>query len=56
MGIPYRLAWWLVFVLMASPLLWLMMLAYTGGLGANPIEFITRYLGDWALRSLLLAH
>lgn len=55
MVISYRSAWWLVFALMASPLLWLMMLAYMGGLGANPIEFITRYLGDWALRSLLVA-
>lgn len=55
MIISYRLAWWLVFALMASPLLWLIMLAYMGGLGANPIEFITRYLGDWALRSLLVA-
>ena len=55
MAISYRLAWWLVFALMASPLVWLMALAFTGGLGANPIEFITRYLGDWALRSLLVA-
>ena len=55
MVIPYRLAWWLVFALMASPLAWLTVIAFTGGLGANPIEFITRYLGDWALRSLLAA-
>lgn len=40
---------------MAAPLVWLVGLAFTGGLGANPIEFLTRYLGDWALRSLLVA-
>jgi len=51
----YRLLWWLVFVLMATPLLQLGVYAFTGGLGANPIQFITRHLGDWALRSLLVA-
>lgn len=51
----YRITWWLVFVAMAAPLAWLIGLAFSGGLGANPIEFITRYLGDWALRALLVA-
>ena len=40
---------------MAAPLGWLVVLAMSGGLGANPIEFITRYLGDWALRAVLVA-
>lgn len=44
-----------MFALMSAPLAWLAVLAFSGGLGANPIEFITRYLGDWALRSLLVA-
>lgn len=55
MNISYRTAWWIVFALMATPLAWLVGLAFSGGLGANPIEFITRYLGDWALRALLVA-
>ena len=53
-NIPYRAAWWLVFALMATPLAWLVYQALTGGLGANPIEAINRFLGDWALRMLLV--
>ena len=52
--IPYRAAWWLMFALMATPLAWLVFQAFTGGLGANPIEAINRFLGDWALRMLLV--
>ncbi|WP_442917787.1 sulfite oxidase heme-binding subunit YedZ [Magnetovibrio sp. PR-2] len=52
--IPYRTTWWLVFALMATPLVWLIVQAFTGGLGANPIEAINRFLGDWALRMLLV--
>ncbi len=51
----FRVTWWLVFAVMATPLVWLIWLGFSGGLGANPIEFLTRYLGDWALRSLLVA-
>ncbi len=54
-SIPYRAAWWLMFVALALPLAWLVGLALTGGLGANPIETINRYLGDWALRMVLVA-
>jgi len=55
-AVPYRLAWWGVFALMAAPLAWLGVLALQPlGLSANPIEFITRHLGDWALRALLIA-
>lgn len=52
--LSHRVTWWLVFTLMALPLAWLVGMAFTGGLGANPIEAINRYLGDWALRMLLV--
>jgi len=55
MKLSYRMIWWLVFGAMGAPLVGLVAIAFTGGLGANPIEFITRYLGDWALRALLVA-
>jgi sulfoxide reductase heme-binding subunit YedZ len=35
------------------PAAWLIGLALTDGLGANPIEQITHFTGDWALRFLL---
>ncbi|WP_127478085.1 sulfite oxidase heme-binding subunit YedZ [Sulfurivermis fontis] len=43
-----------VFLLCLTPLAWLLALALRGELGANPIETIIRYFGDWALRLLLL--
>ena len=49
-----RLIWLLVFVLCLSPLAWLVREAASGGLGANPIEAANRFLGDWALRLLLI--
>ncbi|MBL4692127.1 MAG: hypothetical protein JKY92_02220 [Magnetovibrio sp.] len=42
----YRIIWGLVFFGMALPLVQLIVLGASGGLGANPIEFINRYLGD----------
>ncbi|MEO5336642.1 MAG: sulfoxide reductase heme-binding subunit YedZ [Magnetospirillum sp. WYHS-4] len=44
----------LAFAACLLPLAWLVLQAATGGLGANPIETGTRFLGDWALRFLLL--
>ncbi len=44
----------LVFALCLTPLAWLAWLAWTAGLGANPIEATNRFLGDWALRFLLI--
>jgi len=38
-----------------SPLAWLLSLFATDDLGANPIDYVTRTLGDWTLRILLTA-
>ncbi len=44
----------LVFVLCLSPALLLVWKGFNGGLGANPIEFITHATGDWTLRFLAI--
>lgn len=44
----------LVFLAALAPLAWLLYAALGGHLGVNPIETVTRTLGDWALRFLLL--
>lgn len=44
-----------VFAACLVPLGWLVWLGASGGLGANPIEAVVRYLGDWSLRMLLAA-
>lgn len=43
-----------VIFLTLLPLLRLIYWGYSGDLGANPIEFITRYLGQWSLNCLCL--
>jgi methionine sulfoxide reductase heme-binding subunit len=43
-----------VFLLCLLPLVRLVWLGFSGGLGANPIEFVTRSLGTWALTFLLV--
>ena len=48
---PVKIALFLVCLL---PLVRLVMLGMRGGLGANPIEFITHSTGTWALIGLLL--
>jgi len=51
----------IVFAAALVPLAWIAWTAVasgfgpTGPLGANPIEYINRYLGDWAIRFLLMA-
>ena len=37
-----------------APVLWLISLAFTSGLGANPVEKIIHTTGDWALNFLIL--
>jgi len=44
-----------VFGLCLLPLAWLFYRTFTNDLGANPVEAIIRYLGDWALRFVLIA-
>ncbi|MBL8644010.1 MAG: sulfoxide reductase heme-binding subunit YedZ [Rhodospirillaceae bacterium] len=44
-----------VFVLACGPAAWLVYGAFTNAIGPNPIEYIIRYCGDWALRFLLIA-
>lgn len=44
----------LLFVAALIPMAWLGYEAWSSALGANPIEAVTRTLGDWALRFLLL--
>jgi sulfoxide reductase heme-binding subunit YedZ len=43
-----------LFVLALMPLAFLVYRALNNGLGANPIETINRYTGDWVLRFLLV--
>lgn len=43
----------LVWVLAPLPGLWMLWLLLTGGLGANPVEALSRLSGDWTLRLLL---
>lgn len=45
----------MVFAASLAPLLWLVWQAAFGSLGVNPVETVNRYLGDWALRFLLIA-
>ena len=44
----------LLFIVCLLPLMWLAYKALFLGLGANPIEKISRYTGDWTLRLLLI--
>ncbi len=44
-----------VFLTCLVPAAWLAYRAFTGDLGANPIETLSRYTGDWTLRFLLIA-
>ena len=45
-----RITW----VVALLPVPWLMVQFFDGGLGVNPIQALTRSLGDWALRFLLI--
>ncbi|HZG19706.1 MAG TPA: protein-methionine-sulfoxide reductase heme-binding subunit MsrQ [Herbaspirillum sp.] len=43
------LLWWVFLALTLVPLVRLVVFGFTGGLGANPLEFITHSTGDWTL-------
>ncbi len=45
----------LVFAACLLPLAWLAHKGWTAGFGGHPQEYINRFLGDWALRFLLIA-
>jgi sulfoxide reductase heme-binding subunit YedZ len=44
----------LFYAICFAPVLWLISLAFTSGLGANPVEKIIHTTGDWALNFLIL--
>ncbi len=44
-----------VFLVCLAPLGWIIWRALAADLGANPVESVNRFLGDWAIRSLLAA-
>ena len=44
----------ILFIVCLLPLAWLVYAAFTAQLGANPIEVITRQLGEWGLVFLLI--
>lgn len=43
-----------VHLLCISPAVWMIARIASGNAGANPVEYLTRGLGDWGLRLLLL--
>lgn len=43
-----------LFIISLAPLFWLAWGIQQDALGANPIEYVTRSLGDWGLRFLLI--
>jgi sulfoxide reductase heme-binding subunit YedZ len=45
-----RLVSWAVWLACAAPVLWFLVQAFTDGMGANPIQYVLRQLGVWALR------
>jgi methionine sulfoxide reductase heme-binding subunit len=48
--LPWRVAAWALGII---PLLFAVKWAYQSRLGANPVEFLEHYTGDWTLRLLL---
>ena len=53
-GLSLRQAWWLLFALGCFPLARWVVLGFTSGFGANPIEFLSRSTGTWTFVCLLV--
>ena len=49
-----RITKFVIYVICLAPLLWLVFAVINDQLGANPIEVITRRLGEWGLQLLLV--
>lgn len=49
-----RFIWIVLFTSMAMPLIWLVYLAYSNQLGADPAKELVDELGQWAIRFLIL--
>ena len=43
-----------VWLACAAPLVWFVVQGFTGDLGANPIQYVLRQLGVWALRFVVI--
>lgn len=50
-----RLVSWAVWLACAAPLLWFVVQGLTGDLTANPIQYVLRQLGVWALRFVCIS-
>jgi len=50
-----RLVSWAVWLACAAPLLWFVVQGFTDGLGVNPIQYVLRQLGVWALRFVCIS-
>jgi sulfoxide reductase heme-binding subunit YedZ len=50
-----RLISWALWLACVGPLLWFVVQAFTGDLGANPIQYVLRQLGVWALRFICIS-
>ena len=53
-GLSRRLIWIALFTSLALPLIWLVYLAYSNQLGADPAKELVDELGQWAIRFLIL--
>jgi methionine sulfoxide reductase heme-binding subunit len=49
-----RVPVWAMYAAGLLPLIWLIWLSFSGGLGADPVRILERDLGIWALRFLIL--